>query len=391
MNFSVGRVVLLVLATAGLVACLGDSPGKPADPKAKSGPPKPHSYGLQAWQTNPDFPEDYIDKYWGLGYDVTSLTHGNGVWAIVMSKSSGYTSQYWKTASTISGDFIEQQWKEGYDVTTLAYGGGLWAVVMSKGTGYETQSWRVSSTFPEKFIDTYWMKRYHITALDYGRGGWAVVMSKGSGYDSQYWKTSAKFPQDWIDARWNEGHNITSLTYGGGLWAVVMSSYTAMQRPPQPFLGVTMARAEKPTRGVQVTEVVADSPAAAAGIEEGDVIRALGGVRVARPEQLSERLKAFPPGKDVKLRLLRDGKEITRTARLGERTVRPGRGFAGEQWKTSSDFPQDFIDRQWGDGYQIRALTYGNGVWAVVCSKEGLPELMDLPPLPRAFFPTEEP
>ena len=70
--------------------------------------------------------------------------------------------------------------------------------------------------------------------------------------------------------------------------------------------------------GVLVTEVVADSPAAAAGLKAGDVIVKAGDRTVASPDDLHEAMSGTKPGDDLKLKVLRKGAAQTLTATLGK-------------------------------------------------------------------------
>ena len=38
-------------------------------------------------------------------------------------------------------------------------------------------------------------------------------------------------------------------------------------------------------------------------------------------------------------------------------------------WATASGFPEDYIRRKWDEGYDLTALTYGDGEWVVVVSR----------------------
>ncbi|HYM85592.1 MAG TPA: Do family serine endopeptidase, partial [Pseudoxanthomonas sp.] len=62
------------------------------------------------------------------------------------------------------------------------------------------------------------------------------------------------------------------------------------------------------TRGALVNDVLAGSAAEKAGLEAGDVIRAVNGVEVATSSDLPPRIGAMAPGTKVTLGILRDGK-----------------------------------------------------------------------------------
>ena len=72
-----------------------------------------------------------------------------------------------------------------------------------------------------------------------------------------------------------------------------------------------------PQRGALVVQVVPRSPAAAAGIAEGDVITAFQNVPIHSPNELTRRVGGTPPGTRVTLRVVRRDGERTMTVALG--------------------------------------------------------------------------
>ena len=90
----------------------------------------------------------------------------------------------------------------------------MWALVMSKGTGYSSQIWRTRSYFPKDEIKKGWDSGRKITSLTYDDGMWVLVMSEGTGYSSQLWKTRSYFPEDEIKKGWNSGRKISFIYYG---------------------------------------------------------------------------------------------------------------------------------------------------------------------------------
>ena len=72
-------------------------------------------------------------------------------------------------------------------------------------------------------------------------------------------------------------------------------------------------------RGALVVDVVEGEPAAKAGLRRWDVIRTVSGEAVEDGDALVRRISALPPGTEVKLGVVRDGRPVTVAARLDER------------------------------------------------------------------------
>jgi aminopeptidase N len=74
-----------------------------------------------------------------------------------------------------------------------------------------------------------------------------------------------------------------------------------------------------PGPGVRVTGTTPDSPAARAGIKEGDVVLSIGGQPVAHLQGFSDVLRTLVPGQTVQVVLRRGGTDVTLTITLAER------------------------------------------------------------------------
>ncbi len=93
--------------------------------------------------------------------------------------------------------------------------------------------------------------------------------------------------------------------------------------PEHAYLGVRISEeTEHSEGGARVDLVVADSPAARAGLRAGDVIVEFAGEPIRGPMRLTERIHAREPGETVEIVVLRDGSSERLYAELGERRTR---------------------------------------------------------------------
>jgi len=90
--------------------------------------------------------------------------------------------------------------------------------------------------------------------------------------------------------------------------------------------------------GVLVSEVEADSPAARAGIQVGDIITAAGGERIESPRELSREVRSKKGGETLEVELSR-GRSAKRLTVTVEERRRSGRDL--------SDFRHGKPDRRW--------------------------------------------
>jgi C-terminal processing protease CtpA/Prc len=74
--------------------------------------------------------------------------------------------------------------------------------------------------------------------------------------------------------------------------------------------------------GLLVADVVPDSPAKKAGVEEGDILTEFDGKKISDPGDFRKQVAEAQPGKKVKLKVLREGKEKTLTAEVGAMPTR---------------------------------------------------------------------
>lgn len=92
-------------------------------------------------------------------------------------------------------------------------------------------------------------------------------------------------------------------------------------------------------RGALVSEVHQDTPADKAGIESGDIIVEFDGKKIRDSHQLKMEVSSLPPGREVPVKILRDGKEKSLKVKLQEL---PETGLAGVTPKPSE--PSDSLD-----------------------------------------------
>lgn len=111
------------------------------------------------------------------------------------------------------------------------------------------------------------------------------------------------------------------------------------QREGEGYIGVQMLNEfahvpgeARPRAAIRVAEVLADTAAAAAGLKVGDLIVGLNGkvwheVPLAIP--FGEKVREFKPGDTITLQLLRDGKVVDQTLKLGRRPAFADLPFPG--------------------------------------------------------------
>jgi serine protease Do len=90
------------------------------------------------------------------------------------------------------------------------------------------------------------------------------------------------------------------------------------------WLGVAVGDVESPPgrpprSGAQVLGVERGSPAARSGLRQGDVITGLDGLRISNNLDLVRGISAVPPGQNVRLSLVREGRAVEITIQVGRR------------------------------------------------------------------------
>lgn len=139
--------------------------------------------------------------------------------------------------------------------------------------------------------------------------------------------------------------------------ALALAAAPALADADQGYMGVYMQKLTRDIRegldiqvdrGVLVSGVREDSPAAKAGLEDGDVIVELDGKPVSDPDGLRDLVRGRSPGDEVDVVVIREGDRRTLTVTLGEEP---------QTW--SFDFGDH--DMKWfdGDGYSVARLLGG--------------------------------
>jgi S1-C subfamily serine protease len=75
--------------------------------------------------------------------------------------------------------------------------------------------------------------------------------------------------------------------------------------PKQPFLGIRQGEGNPDVEGIQIADVMKDSPAEKAGIKKEDVLIELAGVKITDAETLKEALEPHKIGDEVTLKVMR--------------------------------------------------------------------------------------
>jgi serine protease Do len=142
------------------------------------------------------------------------------------------------------------------------------------------------------------------------------------------------------------------------------------------FLGVLSEKADK---GARINDVTKGSAAEKAGLQKSDVITKVGDKTISGPEDLSDAIKAYKPGDEVKISFLRDNKSKTVKATLGKNDLpmafnfktdslfrgRQNLNFRMPALRQLSNFDRDFTiynRNQPKIGLRIQETEEGNGV-----------------------------
>src|SRR5262245_21901986 len=73
--------------------------------------------------------------------------------------------------------------------------------------------------------------------------------------------------------------------------------------------------------GLVVDYVVPDGPAAAAGVQQNDILKLFNDQILVHPDQLAKLVRSFPDGTNVTITVLRKGQETRLTVKLGKKEI----------------------------------------------------------------------
>lgn len=128
--------------------------------------------------------------------------------------------------------------------------------------------------------------------------------------------------------------------------------------PDKGYLGVSVAKLSSAelkemnlTHGIQVKTVVENEAAENAGIKEGDVIQYVDKNIIHTPGDLVDVVREKKPGNKVRIKLVRNNKQITVTATLGK--LKPGEHYFFSPGNNKLHF---FIGKKAYLGIQLRRL-----------------------------------
>ena len=104
--------------------------------------------------------------------------------------------------------------------------------------------------------------------------------------------------------------------------------------------------------GLVVDYVVPDGPAAAAGVQQNDILKMLNDQILTEPEQLAKLIRSYAEGTTVTLTVLRKGQEQKITVKLGKKEI-PQRHSGGPGFHMPGDFKMGDMDvedmRDWAN------------------------------------------
>lgn len=138
-----------------------------------------------------------------------------------------------------------------------------------------------------------------------------------------------------------------------------------VQLPAGSFLGAHLSEVSRETvqrlklreeRGALIEEVISGSSAARAGLQKNDVVVKWDGELIESAREMSRHIRETPAGRMVRLSVIRDGREIGISVKLGERTSLVSRPTTRMMFRPEVQARQPVRDRGLL-GVELRSMT----------------------------------
>ncbi len=100
---------------------------------------------------------------------------------------------------------------------------------------------------------------------------------------------------------------------------VLMKEGAKIKKDKKPFLGVQASQGAKDIKGAEVVRVLPNTPAAEAGMQNGDIIVEFNGAKITDWDSLREEIAKTTVGQKVKLKIKRADAEVTLELEMGEK------------------------------------------------------------------------
>ena len=126
---------------------------------------------------------------------------------------------------------------------------------------------------------------------------------------------------------------------------------------PTPYLGLVTSQAPSALAaqiglgegfGLVVDDVLPDSPAKTAGVQQHDVIKLLNDQRLTDPNQLATLVRSYGKDTEISLTFLRKGQEQKVSVKIGEKMLPERRGLIGDLQRKLGSFGLQFPDMDGG-------------------------------------------
>ncbi|RYZ87237.1 MAG: hypothetical protein EOP04_12185, partial [Proteobacteria bacterium] len=196
-----------------------------------------------------------------------------------------------------------------------------WCAIMTQSTN--GQAYNAFNTLKEleNFILEQAKKNNVISEVVYGDSKWYGVATYSSVSTKIAWNWDPKFPSEWVSGKWKEGKYITKITYGDGQWFVAMTDQT-------PYVNQSWA---KRSSWADVEKYI--------------------------KEKWNENTKY-----NITDIAYGDGLWYVVMSEL--------KVYEKQSFKESEDFPHDWIDTKYDEGYNITSIEHDGEKWYLVVSMQ---------------------